>query len=72
MLAYAPRQSRGLSVQASDTTPPEAPRDLFNPTDEHRQLRDMVRSFVEKEVDPQALEYNRKEQVRWARSAGRN
>lgn len=26
---------------------------------EHRQLREMVRSFVEKDVDPQALEYNR-------------
>ena len=26
---------------------------------EHRQLREMVRSFVENEVDPQALEHNR-------------
>lgn len=26
---------------------------------EHWQLREMVRSFVEKEVDPQALEHNR-------------
>ena len=36
--------------------------DLFNPTEEHRALRQMVRSFVEKKVDPQALEFNRKEQ----------
>jgi isovaleryl-CoA dehydrogenase len=28
--------------------------DLFNPTDEHRQLRQMVRDFVEREVEPQA------------------
>lgn len=33
--------------------------DLFNPTDEHAQLRTMLRSFVETEVDPQALEFNR-------------
>ena len=34
---------------------------LFNPTDEHRSLRQMLRSFVEAEVDPQAKEYNRLE-----------
>lgn len=34
---------------------------LFNPTEEHAALRSMLRSFVEKEVEPQALEYNRKE-----------
>ncbi len=35
--------------------------DLFNPTDEHRQLRQMVRDFVEREVEPQAAEYDRTE-----------
>jgi len=35
--------------------------DLFNPTEEHVQLRDMLRSFVEAEVEPQATEYNRAE-----------
>jgi isovaleryl-CoA dehydrogenase len=35
--------------------------DLFNPTEEHSQLRKMLRSFVEAEVDPQALEFNRNE-----------
>ena len=34
---------------------------LFNPTNEHKALRDMVRSFVETEVEPQALEYNKLE-----------
>lgn len=35
--------------------------DLFNPTDEHRQLRAMVRDFVEREVEPQAAEHDRTE-----------
>ena len=35
--------------------------DLFNPTDEHRQLRTMLRDFVEKEVEKQANEFNEKE-----------
>jgi len=36
-------------------------RDLFNPTPEHKALRDMARSFVEAEVEPQALEHDRAE-----------
>jgi alkylation response protein AidB-like acyl-CoA dehydrogenase len=32
---------------------------LFNPTEEHASLRQMLRSFVESEVDPQAKEFNR-------------
>ena len=36
--------------------------DLFNPTSEHAMLRETVRAFVESEVEPQALEYDRKEQ----------
>ena len=35
--------------------------DLFNPTNEHKELRQMLRSFVETKVDPQALAYNREE-----------
>lgn len=35
--------------------------DLFNPTEEHKVLRDMVRSFAEREVAPQAEEYDRSE-----------
>lgn len=35
--------------------------DLFNPTEEHASLRKMIREFAEKEVDPQALEFNRLE-----------
>ncbi len=34
---------------------------IFNPTKEHLQLRQMLRQFVETEVDPQALEFNRAE-----------
>lgn len=36
--------------------------DIFNPTEEHLALRDMLSSFVKSEVDPQALEYNKKEE----------
>ena len=35
--------------------------DLFNPTAEHRQLREMVRDFTEREVEPQAAEHDRTE-----------
>ena len=31
--------------------------DLFNPTEEHKMLRDMVQEFVREEVEPQAEEY---------------
>jgi isovaleryl-CoA dehydrogenase len=36
--------------------------DLYNPTEEHRLLREMVRDFVKKEVEPQAQEFDKKEQ----------
>lgn len=36
--------------------------DLFNPTEVHKMLRQTVRDFVAKEVEPQALEFDRKEQ----------
>ena len=35
---------------------------IYNPTEEHVALRQMVRSFAEQEVDPQRAEYNEKEQ----------
>ena len=35
--------------------------DLFNPTSEHSMIRETVRSFVKEEVEPQALEFDRKE-----------
>ena len=35
--------------------------DLFNPTDEHRMLRDTLRDFVKKEVEPQAEDHDRSE-----------
>ncbi len=35
--------------------------DTFNPTDEHAALREMVRDFTEREVDPQAAEHDRHE-----------
>ena len=35
---------------------------LFDPTQEHKMLRQMVSEFVDKEVEPQAHEFDRKEQ----------
>lgn len=35
--------------------------DLYNPTEEHRALRETLRQFVEKEVDPQAMASDRSE-----------
>lgn len=35
--------------------------DLMNPTEEHQMLRQTVREFVASEVEPQAAEYDRKE-----------
>ncbi|MSP92768.1 MAG: isovaleryl-CoA dehydrogenase [Myxococcales bacterium] len=35
--------------------------DLFNPTEEHRALREMVRSFAEKDLEPQAAAFDRAE-----------
>ncbi len=40
--------------------------DLFNPTDEHKMLRDMVKSFVESEVEPQAHKSDREEKFNLA------
>ena len=39
----------------------ESAFDLFNPTDEHRMLRRTLRDFVERDVEPQALEHDRHE-----------
>src|SRR5688500_13735382 len=35
--------------------------DLYAPSDEHKMLRETVRAFVASEVEPQALEHDRKE-----------
>ncbi|KAL1495976.1 hypothetical protein AB1Y20_014616 [Prymnesium parvum] len=40
--------------------------DIFNPSPEHAALREMVRSFVNAEVEPQALQYNREERFNHA------
>lgn len=59
------RCSRLLST--STTTPTFLEKEdlaafnLFNPTEEHAHLRQMLRTFVMNEVEPQALEFNRKE-----------
>ena len=44
-----------------DSSTPYSFTKLFNPTEDHAALRQMVRTFTEREVEPQALEYNRSE-----------
>tara|TARA_B100001248_G_scaffold257619_1_gene240479 strand:- start:8431 stop:9618 length:1188 start_codon:yes stop_codon:yes gene_type:complete len=36
--------------------------DLYNPTEEHKMLREMVATFTKTEVEPQAHEYDKKEE----------
>lgn len=36
--------------------------DIFTPTEEHQSLREMVRQFAWNDVEPQALEYNEREE----------
>ncbi|MCX7978162.1 MAG: acyl-CoA dehydrogenase family protein, partial [Bdellovibrionaceae bacterium] len=36
--------------------------DLFNPTPEHNMLRETIRSFTREEIEPQAHDFDRKEQ----------
>ena len=48
-LAGAALRGNSMSTAAKSATATQ----LFNPTDEHLQLREMLRSFVEAEVDPQ-------------------
>ena len=40
--------------------------DLFNPTEEHGMLRKSVRAFVDEQVEPQALEFDREERFNLA------
>lgn len=65
-------QAAAASAAGGDSSPGSSSKhDPFNPTEEHRQLRDVVRAFTEKEVDPQALAFNRREEVGgWVSSCG--
>ena len=61
-------RASGASVQprAAFSSTPSALGDLFNPTEEHQALRDMVRSFAQDKVDPQRLEHDREEKFNHA------
>jgi len=50
-----------LSARQLSTATKTSNLTMFNPTEEHLALRQMIRSFVESEVDPQALVHNRTE-----------
>jgi isovaleryl-CoA dehydrogenase len=57
-VSQAAGQVRSFSDAAEQTLPT-----IFSPTPEHQALREMVRSFVEAEVEPQAIEFNRAEKM---------
>eukprot|EP00545_Synedropsis_sp_CCMP1620_P005169 CAMPEP_0119006622 /NCGR_PEP_ID=MMETSP1176-20130426/2420_1 /TAXON_ID=265551 /ORGANISM="Synedropsis recta cf, Strain CCMP1620" /LENGTH=446 /DNA_ID=CAMNT_0006958569 /DNA_START=57 /DNA_END=1395 /DNA_ORIENTATION=- len=46
----------------SSSASAEGMQSIFNPTEEHRALRTMLRRFVKKELEPQALEFNKREE----------
>lgn len=58
--ATALLRHRSTQAASSSADEPEA-TDLFNPTDEHRALRELAAQFTAAEVEPQALQYNREE-----------
>jgi len=49
------------AFSTDDVADDVAVTDIFAPTEEHTALRDMVRSFVQDEVEPQALQHDRTE-----------
>eukprot|EP00913_Durusdinium_trenchii_P019837 g18646.t1 len=64
-------EERSASVQwPMDSTPEkvvdvgqDSDSSIFSPTPEHQALREMVRSFTEAEVEPQAIQFNRAEKM---------
>ena len=56
-----PRVRAFASMAAVAPESPAAAGDIFSPTPEYQALREMVRSFAEAEVGPQALAHNRAE-----------
>ena len=60
-LAARPLGRTVQRMQRLSSAAPTVTADIFTPTEEHGALREMLRGFVETEVDPQALEYNRNE-----------
>eukprot|EP00425_Heterocapsa_triquetra_P037690 CAMPEP_0195082908 /NCGR_PEP_ID=MMETSP0448-20130528/23960_1 /TAXON_ID=66468 /ORGANISM="Heterocapsa triquestra, Strain CCMP 448" /LENGTH=501 /DNA_ID=CAMNT_0040116053 /DNA_START=56 /DNA_END=1562 /DNA_ORIENTATION=+ len=55
-----PAAAESVATAAADTAYRPS---IFAPTEEHQALREMVRSFTEAEVEPQAIEFNREERM---------
>ena len=51
----------GRCLATSSTATKSKTFSMFNPSEEHQALRQMLRNFVETEVDPQAKEFNKAE-----------
>lgn len=56
------REAR-FSSTSHNPSPVSSLHDFFNPTDDHVQLRSMLRDFVANEVEPQAREHDRNESL---------
>jgi isovaleryl-CoA dehydrogenase len=71
-LRLSSKPSARLSARCFSSPVKSKVSSIFSPTEEHDALRKMLRNFVETEVDPQALEHNRKElfNVKLFRSLG--
>lgn len=55
------RPGVAVSTQSFTSSSSSSFTPLFNPTDDHAQLRSSLRNFVQREVEPQALSFNRDE-----------
>ena len=55
------RHASATPSWTEDVDSPSSLSKLFNPTDDHAALREMVRAFAEREVEEQATEHNRTE-----------
>ncbi|CAE8590747.1 unnamed protein product, partial [Polarella glacialis] len=62
MQRYAAQAIHAAPITGGEREPAEA-GSIFSPTAEHQALREMVRSFAEAEVEPQANEFNKAERM---------
>ena len=57
----AVRSDRAFSTATAHDASEDATADIFNPSAEHRALRELAANFAASEVEPQALQFNREE-----------
>eukprot|EP00553_Chaetoceros_curvisetus_P002424 CAMPEP_0204613082 /NCGR_PEP_ID=MMETSP0717-20131115/1098_1 /ASSEMBLY_ACC=CAM_ASM_000666 /TAXON_ID=230516 /ORGANISM="Chaetoceros curvisetus" /LENGTH=472 /DNA_ID=CAMNT_0051625389 /DNA_START=55 /DNA_END=1473 /DNA_ORIENTATION=+ len=60
--ASAPSYSDGDDHENGESSSINADK-LFNPTEEHAQIRSLLRTFTKEQVEPQAMEFNKDEKL---------